>query len=399
MKHFDFIMYGLQPWDIEIGSNFKNIALEISKYHRVLYVNRPLDFITKWKHPQDTRTRARLRKISKGTDPLENINPNLVVFTPPIILSSINFLPSGNIYNYLNRRNSKRLGAEINYSLNKLNMRADVLLIDNDFYHGLYLKEFLKPKMFVYYLRDYLRSQTYFKKHGAISEPRIIQTADAVASNSLFLKNYAEEYNKKSFYVGQGCEVESFMDQNYEVPGDIEPIASPRIGYCGALLSSRLDIELLLYIAKFLPTHNLILIGPEDEDFRTSDLHKLKNVFMLGNKPPSALPAYVQHFDICINPQKLNEMTIGNYPRKIDEYLAAGKPVVATKTETMMYFKDVVYLADSNQDFVGKIKIGLNDKNNEQKIRSRVQMAKNHTWKASVEKIYEIIKRIENESL
>jgi hypothetical protein len=35
----------------------------------------------------------------------------------------------------------------------------------------------------------------------------------------------------------------------------------------------------------------------------------------------------------------LNETTKGNYPRKIDEYLAMGKPVVATKTIAMDILK------------------------------------------------------------
>lgn len=39
----NFIFTGLQPWDISIGSNAKDIALEVSKHNRVLYVNTPLD--------------------------------------------------------------------------------------------------------------------------------------------------------------------------------------------------------------------------------------------------------------------------------------------------------------------------------------------------------------------
>jgi hypothetical protein len=37
--------------------------------------------------------------------------------------------------------------------------------------------------------------------------------------------------------------------------------------------------------------------------------------------------------------QLSNNLTIGNYPRKIDEYLAMGKPIVATSTKTMQMFK------------------------------------------------------------
>ncbi len=42
IKGKDIVSVGIQPWDIEIGSNCKNIALEFSKNNRVLYVNPPM---------------------------------------------------------------------------------------------------------------------------------------------------------------------------------------------------------------------------------------------------------------------------------------------------------------------------------------------------------------------
>ena len=42
IKGRDIIVMGIQPWDIEIGSNCKNIALEFAKNNRVLYVNPPM---------------------------------------------------------------------------------------------------------------------------------------------------------------------------------------------------------------------------------------------------------------------------------------------------------------------------------------------------------------------
>ena len=51
-QRMEFIVTGLQSWDIDIGSNSKNIALELAKEHRVLYVNRAL-------RPDITDTRAK----------------------------------------------------------------------------------------------------------------------------------------------------------------------------------------------------------------------------------------------------------------------------------------------------------------------------------------------------
>jgi glycosyltransferase involved in cell wall biosynthesis len=136
----------------------------------------------------------------------------------------------------------------------------------------------------------------------------------------------------------------------------------------------------------------VVLVGPEDNEFMASSLHQMSNVYFLGSKDPSTLPAYINAFDVCINPQIVNQVTIGNYPRKIDEYLAVGKPVVATKTEAMSIFKDHCYLAETKDDYVQMIGEGLQNNSPELKAERR-NFASAHTWENSV---FEIDKAISN---
>ena len=86
----------------------------------------------------------------------------------------------------------------------------------------------------------------------------------------------------------------------------------------------------------------------------------------------------------------VNELTKGNYPRKIDEYLASGKPTVATYTPTMEVFVDYCYLAESADDYVGLIERAL-DENTLDKELSRIEFAKTHSWKNSVVKLWEAL--------
>jgi len=53
----DIIIVGQQPWDLELGSNCKDIALEFSKHNRVLYVNAPLDRITAIRYKNDLKVK------------------------------------------------------------------------------------------------------------------------------------------------------------------------------------------------------------------------------------------------------------------------------------------------------------------------------------------------------
>ncbi len=247
--------------------------------------------------------------------------------------------------------------------------------------------------MFVYYIRDFLLSQDYFVKHGHRAEPEMIRKADAIAANSKYLANYAAQYNSNAADVGQGCDVEDFLAVPDAIPSDIKDIPHPVIGYCGSLTATRLDIELLQFIASARPGWNIVLVGPEDAAFKSSQLHLQKNIHFLGSKRQAELPAYTHAFDVCINPQLLNQMTIGNYPRKVDEYLAAGKPVVATKTEAMEMFGAQAYLCSDNNEYIEMIALALREGDDVARVEARKAMAMSHTWQASVGEIYKLINK------
>jgi len=68
IQNRDIIVIGIQPWDTEIGSNCKDIATEFAKHNRVLYVNSPLDRITRLRDKDNPKTMKRIR-INKGLEP------------------------------------------------------------------------------------------------------------------------------------------------------------------------------------------------------------------------------------------------------------------------------------------------------------------------------------------
>jgi glycosyltransferase involved in cell wall biosynthesis len=393
-----FIVFGLQPWDFEMGSNCKNIAMELAKNNKVVYVNRPIERWTLYKFKGDKKINARLESLKKGIGVLEMEGENLWVLNPRTILESINWMPPGRMYHVVSRANAKRLAKQIKWALNKLNFKNAYLFIDNDFLKGFYLNDYLQADMVIYYIRDFLLSQKYFIKHGTKMEPGMMKKADVVVANSLYLAEYSKQYNKHSFDIGQGCELEGYIKNDHEVPADIKNIKYPIIGYCGALLETRLDINLLRELAEKKKEWSIVLVGPEDEAFKKSSLHQLPNIHFLGSKPVDSLPAYVHQFDICINPQLLNQMTIGNYPRKIDEYLAAGKPVVATDTKAMEIFKDHCYLAKDLNGYIEGIIQQLKETDTVAAERKK-DFALSHTWEASVNEMYAAINTYKNKAI
>lgn len=256
------------------------------------------------------------------------------------------------------------------------------------------MKELLDPETYIYYTRDNLIVVDYWKNQGERVEGLHMKKADLVVANSTYLAAQARKHNPDSFYVGQGCDV-SLFDTNLVtgIPDDIRDIPGPVIGYIGALLSLRLDIEVLEHIAKNRPGWSLVLVGPEDDRFRNSRLHQMENVYFLGNKSGAELPSYLNKFDVAINPQILSPVTIGNYPRKIDEYLAMGKPTVATKTEAMSVFAGYTYLAENKEDYIELIEAALQERS-EDITEGRKEFARQHTWENNVIEISKAVEAV-----
>ncbi|MCF2444148.1 glycosyltransferase [Dyadobacter sp. CY345] len=389
----DIIITGQQAWDVEIGSNCKNIALEFSKTNRVLYVNSALDRISLMKNGNDPKIAKRKRVINKQESGLEEIQENLWVLNPDQMIESVNWISSDLIFNFLNKRNNRIFAQSIRAAADKLGFQNCIHFNDNDMFRSFYLKEYLKPRLSIYYSRDFMLAVDYWKKHGTALEPQLIAKSDLCVANSTYLADYCRKFNEKSYYVGQGCDLDIFMNgTNDPTPKDMIAINSPRIGYVGALQSLRLDLDLLRHIAISRPTWNIVLVGPEDNEFRESSLHMLPNVVFTGSKTFDQLPAYINSFDVCLNPQLLNEVTIGNYPRKIDEYLAVGKPTVATKTDAMSVFSKHVYLGETKEDYVILIEQALAE-NSTSKSAERREFASSHTWENSVAEIYKAIEK------
>lgn len=384
IKERDIIIVGQQPWDTEIGSNCKNIAIELSKHNRVLYINSPLDRITMLRNKNNPKIKTRLNVIKGKTDGLLKIKDGLWNYNPDCMVESINWINSTALFNFFNQLNNKKLAKSIQKAIKSLSFKNFILFNDNEIFKGFFLSDFLKPTLSVYYSRDYMVAVDYWKKHGEMLEPILIAKSDICFANSTYLADYCRKYNPQSYYVGQGCDIADFQNpDNLKMPDDLIGMSGKLIGYVGSLNSLRLDIEIIEHIALNFPDDHVVLVGPEDDHFKVSDLHQLKNVHFLGQKHVNELPGYVNAFDVCINPQIVNEVTIGNYPRKVDEYLALGKPTIATWTKTMETFKDHVYLASNKDDYIVLIKTALAE-NNATLTEKRIAFASMHTWENSV---------------
>jgi len=394
----NIVVVGIQPWDIEIGSNCKNIATEFAKKNRVLYVNSPLDRISRFRERKTDKIKKRIR-VKKGVDSnLVEIGENMWNLYPKSMVESINSIKSATVFDYLNKRNARKFANDIQKACKELGFDNFILFNDSSMFLGQHLKEYLQPSAYIYYMRDYLIKNPYWKKHGIRLEPKLIAKADLVVCNSTLYAEYGAKYNQHSYMVGQGCDTSLFNDleRDIQVAQDLNDIPKPIVGYVGFLSSRRLDIEIIAHLAKSRPNWSIVLVGPEDEKFAGSELHQLINVHFLGSRDSSELPNYIKGFDVTMNPQLINDATIGNYPRKIDEYLAMGKPVLASATKAMEYFKDYTYLGKTPEDYVELAEKSLSENSKELELARR-EYGIGHSWENNVKEIYKFLEVVVKE--
>lgn len=128
--------------------------------------------------------------------------------------------------------------------------------------------------------------------------------------------------------VANGVDSEHFRRPRPR-PLDLPP--APTVVYVGTLHDSRLDVELVVELAKSLTKLSVVLVGPDA--LPTATRHRLvatPNIRMLGPRPYADVPAYLQHADIVIMPHLVTPFTDSLDPIKAYECLAVRTPTVAT---------------------------------------------------------------------
>src|ERR1019366_5094600 len=160
--------------------------------------------------------------------------------------------------------------------------------------------------------------------------------------------------------------------------------------YFGAI-ADWIDLDLVYDGAKARPQYSFVLIG-QVFGRDVSALEALPNVRLLGNKPYADIPAYLYHFDACLIPFLLNQVTKATDPVKLYEYFSLGKPVVATNMAELAQCGDLLYIGHDAEDFAQKVDAAVSEGASEAAsdhaanlTRGRIDFARANTWSSRVE--------------
>lgn len=220
-------------------------------------------------------------------------------------------------------------------------------------------------------------------------EEWLAKKADLIFTTAPGLQDRLSKLNPNTYYVGNAGDYGRFA----QVQNSLVDISKPIIGFTGAIDGYKVNLPLLVKVAKAYPDYSLVLIGPTgvaDDEPNLSTLKSLPNVHLLGTKPYDQMPRYFSQFDVYIIPYNLNEYTLGGcFPVKFFDALAAGLPTVVTSLPCYRDFSDVCYVADDDE-FVRSVKIAL-EEDSAVKIAERQKVAKENSWEVKVERMLSII--------
>lgn len=223
------------------------------------------------------------------------------------------------------------------------------------------------------------------------NEQQLATSVDVVIVVSDALYQSKQKFNGNTYLVPNGVDYAAYtkvLESDTPPPLDIAELPRPIIGYSG-LISRRLDLALIKYIAQTRSDWTLVLIGAANSDGceeELSELGKLQNVHLLGSKKIDLVPHYIKAFDLCMIPYKLNEQTRNLSPLKLYDFLAMGKEIVATDFPVARDFKDVVSIAETPNAFVQSIAHAL-QMDGTGLFEKRRQIAAQNTWDHRVEEI------------
>ena len=246
----------------------------------------------------------------------------------------------------------------------------------------------------VYDCIDYHQGFDLNNRFSMQLEKQLLSDAQLTISTSSWLNEFVAPYAKHRVLIPNACEYEYFT----KVPDSIYRDSQGRrvIGYYGAI-ADWFDLDLVEFVARQHKDCSVLLIGADSVNAkkRLSELH---NVTFKGEVPYSELPHYLHGFDVCLLPFKVTPLTLATNPVKIYEYLCSGKPIVTVNLPEIAQFEELVYSADSKDDFSAAVNNVLSQPEPETLTQKRKAFAAGQTWQHRVKALIQNAESAERDS-
>lgn len=392
MTNFDSIIcVGQTPWEGDFQKAIVQLMGELAVRHRVLYVDYQytlkdlaMGLLNKQAvpvGPLTSRTKAlTTKKLATGAE--------VWVWQPPVMLP-INWMQPAP-HDRLVQRNTGLLVRGLRKVMDQLDMRQPLVINGMNPVFGLPMLGQLNERGTIYYCFDEIAASAWMGRHGVRYEPDYLRRVDAVVATSDALHDTKAQFQPNAFCVKNGVNFELFHQAR--LLADAQPPSRPVVGYLGTA-DNRVNIDLVEHSVRTMPDVVFRFVGEVPELSLTQRLSAYPNVEFVPPHQPHQLPALLAQMTATMIPYVCNAHTKTIYPLKINEYLAAGLPVVSTSFANLSDFTGIIELADTPEAFADALRRALNDTSLATRSQ-RVATARANSWARRAEEFEAVIAQL-----
>lgn len=373
---FSIICISPQEWDAALPTNRQQIMLRAAaRGHAVVFVESGA-FLGR-----HLRRRAEAKQLFRARDVAAGIR----------VRKAVNALPWGHRRRLANRVNARLTAAVVRQIARRLPQPVVLWLYDPC---AAGLIGHCGERIAIYDCVD-----DYAEMEGPDAQTRALLAAmDAesaaraaiVATTSRYLHARHRSANASTHLVRNVADFGHFA--NVDPAPAVSTLPNPVVGFAGNLHPGKVDFDLLEELARRRPDWTFVLVGPVQAAAaqRVDDLAALANVHWLGHTPYDRLPRMVAGFDVAVIPYVANPYTRSCFPLKLYEYLAAGKPVVASGLPELAGMDPDVSLVDGAAAFESAIERALLCRSDADRER-RMALARENTWEGRAGRLLGIV--------
>jgi teichuronic acid biosynthesis glycosyltransferase TuaH len=224
------------------------------------------------------------------------------------------------------------------------------------------------------------------------STRRQLERADVVIAISPELRETWSVQRSDIAVIPNGCDAAAFAAADEApLPADVT-LPGPIAGFVGHM-SERIDLEMLEAVAD--SGVSLLLVGPRQPTFEIAKMDALfarPNVQWVGAKPFAELPSYLRVIDVGLTPYRSSAFNRASVPLKTLEYLAAGRPVVASDLPAHRRLDaDHVTLAATPAEFAARVAERLAAPARPEDAAARRALGAEHSWAARAADIARLV--------
>ncbi len=377
----DLIFVSMENWD-DVWRRNQFLCAGLSRRfpeRKILFVGLPINVTN------DIR-RGRLPNVSQADRTVPRL-PNITLTRP------LKLLPD--TLGWGRRLNEMLFRAHVRAAAKRLGMQSPILWLNP--HSAVHMAGQMGESQVVYDITDdwtTLTQSPALTRLTIAQDAALCRCADAVIVCSERLQEMKQSLTKRLYLIPNGVDADhykSVLDGTGPLPAPADHWAKPVLGYTGTIHPDRVNVPLIEALAKRFPAGTVALVGPNmltGEDKQR--LEACGNVVLTGPVPYAEVPEIMRAFDVCITPHRVTPFTESLNPIKLWEYLAAGKPIVATPVAGFRDYPQFVRLASDPNSFAEAVEAALAE--DPFLGEARRSEARRHSWNHRLDQVVDVFK-------